>query len=287
MSATDFEPVTPNPKKNYITAIILVAIMIVGGTVILKAYEKRTREGAKDDRPSLLTQISGTKDLTFIRQDGQVTDLVSLKGKVLVIQSLPQAQPDEIAVRVMMRLSEQYSDNPDVALVTLVLDPGPAEKLQPQLEEVATSLGAELPQWTVGSNERETLHKFIKNEFKANRLPYEKDGAWKYDRSLVVIDRNRHVRRAVVPQINQKSYVVPFDFEQAEAWDADGIKSGTDLTNVAQMEVLLAKTIDQLLVEEMEENKGISPAVTVIGTGVGFLLLMLVIILKSKRSKSI
>ncbi len=61
--------------------------------------------------------------------------------------------------------------------------------------------GGELVQmkWTVGMNKKETLHKFIKNEFKANLLPYEKDGKWKYNRSLVLIDKERHVRRAVVP----------------------------------------------------------------------------------------
>ena len=285
MLATDLEPVTPSPKKNYITALILVVVMVVGGIVILKAYEKRTKEGAQDDRPSFVTQISGTKDLTFIRQDGKVTNLMTLKGKVLVIQSLPQAQPDAVTVGVMKRLSEKYAGNQDVALVTLVLDPGSAEMLQPQLEEVAESLGAELPMWTVGSNERPTLHKFIKNEFKANRLPHEKDGVWQYDKSLFVIDRSRHVRKAVVPQINGKSFDIPFDFEEAEKWDADGIKTGTELTNIGQMEVLLGETIEQLLVEKMDETKAISPAVTVIGTGAGFLLLMLLIILKSKQSK--
>ncbi len=251
MPPTDLEPVTPNPKKNLVTALVLVVVMIVGGIVILKAYEKRTKEGAKDDRPSLLTQISETKDLNYIRQDGKVTDLLSLKGKVLVVQSLPQAQPDEVTVGVMKRLSEKYADDPDFALVTLVLDPGEAEKLHAQLEEVARSLGAELPQWTVASNERPTLHRFIKNEFKANRLPHEEDGVWKYDKSLVLIDRNRHVRRAVVPQKHGgASYVAPFDFELAAEWDKKGIRTGTELNNTEQLEVLLGETIEILLNEK-------------------------------------
>ena len=142
----ELEPVVPDPKKLRRTAWILVAIMIVGGFVILKAYEKRTREATSDNRPSFVTQISRTKDLTFMRQDGKVTDLLSLKGKVLVVQSLPQAQPDELSMGVMKRLAAKYAGNEDLVLVTLLLDPGSAEALPEQLKTVATGLGAELPQ---------------------------------------------------------------------------------------------------------------------------------------------
>ena len=251
MQANQFEPVKSDPKKNLITALILVAVMIVGGIVILKAYQKRTQEGEKDDRPSLMTQISETKDLNYIRQDGKVTDLLSLKGKVILVQSLPQAQPDDVTVAIMQRMSEKYADNPDFALVTLVLDPGPANELRRQLEEVAGSLGAELPQWTVASNERPTLHRFIKNEFKANRLPHEEAGKWTYDKSLVLIDRERRVRRAVVPQKRGgASYVAPFDFDLAAEWDEKKIKTGTERNNVQELELLLADTIELLLNEK-------------------------------------
>jgi cytochrome oxidase Cu insertion factor (SCO1/SenC/PrrC family) len=253
MADYTLEPVTPDPKKLRRTAWILVAIMVVGGTLILKAYNKRTQEGEKDPRPSFVTQISETKDLNFIRQDGKVTDLLSLKGKVLVVQCLPQSQPDEMNTGVMKRLSVKYAENADFALVTLMLDPGPADVLKDELEKLAGTLGASLPQWTVASNERPTLHKFVKNEFKANRLPHEDGGKWIYDGSLVVIDKNRHVRRAVVPQKRGgAAYVAAFDFAQAAEWDGKGIKTGTDLNNVGQMEVLLGDTIDILLKEEVK-----------------------------------
>jgi cytochrome oxidase Cu insertion factor (SCO1/SenC/PrrC family) len=286
MPAYDLEPVVPDPKKLRRTALILVAIMIVGGFVITKAYEKRTKEGARDDRPSFVTQVSKEKDLTFMRQDGKVMELISLKGKVIVVQSLPQSQPDGMTVDVMKRLAAKFSDNDDVVLVTLVLDPGPAEALAAQLRDVAMELGAELPRWVVGSNERETLHKFIKNEFKANMLPHEAEGQWRYDRSIVLIDRNRHVRRAVIPQVSGRSHVVPFDFEQARDWDESGLKTGIELSNTEQMEVLLVNTIDRLLLGELEDEKGISPAVILLGVGLGFVLLIMLIFLKSRFSRN-
>lgn len=292
MPAHDLEPVVPDPKKLRRTAWILVAIMIVGGFVILNAYAKRAKEATSDDRPSFVTQVSQTKDLTFMRQDGQVTDLMSLKGKVLVVQSLPQSQPDGLSNAVMKRLAGEYAGNGDLVLVTLLLDPGPAEALPAQLQAAAADLGAELPQWVVGSNERETLHKFIKNEFKANMLPHEEGEKWVYDGSLVLIDRNRHVRRAVVPKVRAdqpgvvtSNRVVTFDFRQAVEWDEKGLITGTNLSNVQRMEELLGETIETLLGEKGDAKQRKSPAVLVT-VGIGFALFFILLILKTKASRN-
>lgn len=253
MAYQDLEPVNPDPKKLRRTALILVFVMIIGGIVILKAYEKRSKESVNDDRPSFVARISEQKDLVFMRQDGELRDLLSLKGKVMVVQCLPSGQDDALTTAAMRRLAERYAANENFALVTLMLDPGSSEELKNQLAQLAAKLGAKLPQWTVASNDRPTLHKFIKNEFKANQLPYEKDGEWKYDRSLFLIDKNRHVRKAVVPQKRGGApYVASFDLELASKWDEQGIKTGTSHTNVEQTEVLLADTIEILLQEPLK-----------------------------------
>ena len=107
-----------------------------------------------------------------------------------------------------------------------------------------------LPQWWVGGNEAATLHKFIKNELKATLYPNESKGKWEYDSSIVLIDKNGHIRRAVVPQKRGgPPFIATFDFEQAAAWDAKGAKTGTEHSNVGQLEILLNQTIDKLLAE--------------------------------------
>lgn len=284
MAYEDLEPVTPDPKKLRRTAFILILVMILGGVVILKAYEKRNNEASKDDRPSFVTRISDQKDLVFLRQDGEQKDLLSLKGKVVVVHCLASNQEDNLTTPAMKRLAQQYQDNENVAFVTLMLDPGPSEGLKDQLTQLSAKLGANLPQWTVASNDRPTLHKFIKNEFKANMLPYEKDGVWQYDRSLFLIDKNRHVRKAVIPQKRGGApYVASFDFEQAQKWDDDGIETLTDKSNVELLEVLLGKTIDVLLHEKPEVAKRKSPAI-ILYVGIGFILLFVLITIKSRRS---
>lgn len=258
--------------------------MIVGGVVILKAYEKRTKDASMDDRPSFVTKISERKDLVYMQQDGEVKDLLSLRGKVLVVQSLPSTEIDPLTTAIMQRLKETYRDDENFALVTLMLDSGEENAVKNQLAGLATQLGAELPKWTVATNERPTLHKFIKNEFKANRLPHEAEGKWEYDRSLVLIDKNRHVRKAVVAQQRGGApYVASFDFEQAQEWDRKGIKTGTDKNNVQQLEVLLNETIREVLAEKVEEPKQKNPA-TVLYVGIGFVLLFAILIIKSRRN---
>ncbi len=252
---SSLEPAVRDPKKLRRTAWILVAIMIVGGTLILMAYNKRAALTAGDERPAMPYRISKERDLRLQRQDGEVVDLHDLEGKVFVIQtvSLDQPEKDRLSTSVMKRLEEHYAGNPDFVLVSLLVDPIPREDLDAKLEEIAGDRGMGLPKWWLGTTTPDPLHKFIKNELKTSMFPHEADGKWMYDTSLTVIDRNRHIRRAVVPQKQGgPPYIAVFDFDQAAEWDSRGVKTGTDLSNTGQLETLLIKTIDEVLAESFE-----------------------------------
>ena len=250
----DFEPVVPDPRKLRLTAFILVAIMVVGGILILKAYENWTVKSADDDRPRFYYRITKERDLRIMRQDGEVMDLWDLHGKVWVLQVASLAQPETGALPadVMQRLSETFADEPDFALVTLILDPIPREALEETLASAASERGIELPQWWLGTNDAVDLHPFLKNQLKAGVYPHvNDDGEWMFDTTLTLIDRDRHIRHAVVRQKNQPGppYLAAFDFDEAAGWDVQGIKTGTDRSNVEELELLLEKTIRQLLEE--------------------------------------
>ena len=123
-------------------------------------------------------------------------------------------------------------------------------------------------------------------------LPHEEGGKWVYDGSLVLIYRNRHVRRAVVPKVKigepgvvSSNQVVTFDFGQAAAWDEKGLMTGTDLSNVERMEELLGETIATLLAEKDDAAQRKSPAVLVT-VGIGFTLFFILLILKTKASRN-
>jgi hypothetical protein len=250
------EPAVRDPKKLRNTALLLVAIMLVGGWTILQAYEKWSLGKAKDDRPAVIYRITKERDLRMLRQDGQTVDLADLRGNVIALNVTSLRNP-EIAARsmaVMKRLAEARTATPDLHLVSLIVDPIPAENLAATLAASADSQGMKLPQWWLGGNEPKTLHKFIKNELKATTYPNETSGKWDYDTSIVLIDRNGHIRRAVVPQQRGgPPFIATFDFEQAAAWDTKGVKTGTGRSNLEELEILLNSTIDKLLAEPFEK----------------------------------
>ncbi len=244
-----------DPKKLRNTAFVLVAIIVLGGWLVLKAYSRWSVQQAPDDRPAIIYRITPERDLRMLRQDGKIVDLVNLRGKVIALNvtSLRDPQAAALSMVVMKRLAETRANTADFNLITLVVDPLPSEKLLASLAETSATNGMKLPQWWVGGNEPGTLHKFIKNELKATIYPNELKGKWEYDASIVLIDKNGHIRRAVVPQKRGgPPFIATFDFDQAAAWDAKGAKTGTEHNNVEQLEILLNHTIDKLLAEPLK-----------------------------------
>lgn len=248
------EPAIRDPKKLRNTGLILLAMIVVGGWLVLKAYEQWSRGKSNDDRPAVIYRITPERDLRMLRQDARTVDLVNLRGNVIAVHviSLRDPQLSERSMAVMKRLATARAATTGLNLVTLVIDPAPSEKLLQTLVDTAATHQMTLPQWWCGSNEPKTLHKFIKNELKSNLYPYEKDGKWLYDSAIVLIDKEGHVRRAVVPQKQGgPPFIATFDFDQAAGWDAQGAKTGTENTNAGQLEILLNHTIDKLLAEPL------------------------------------
>lgn len=257
LPAPDSEPAIRDPKKLRNTALILVAIIFLGGWLVLKAYDQWSSKQAADDRPAVIYRITPERDLRMLRQDGKMVDLVNLRGKVIAVNVMSNRDPQaaERSLAVMKRLAEKRAADPNFTLVSLIIDPIPSEQLINVLATTSATNGMKLPQWWLGSNEPKTLHKFIKNELKANVYPYEVGGKWQYDPSIVLIDKNGHVRRGVVPQKRGgPPYIANFDFNEAAEWDSREVpvKTGTDHNNAEQLEILLNHTIDKLLAEEFK-----------------------------------
>lgn len=254
---TPLEPAIRDPRKLRRTAWFLIGMMVVGGVMIHFAYQKSSQRQNQDTRPSIVTRIAKEKDLRVLRQDGAQVDLLQNEGKVWVAAAVSASQLETSArtLAVMKRLAGKYAGREDFVLVCLVIDSGDREKLDALLAETATQIGATLPQWWVVSQRQEELHKFVKNEFKAAQFPHQENGKWLFDTSLVLVDRNRHVRQAVIPQKQGgPPFVARFDFDQAAGWDAKGIKSGTDRTNAEELELRLIETIETVFAEPKESK---------------------------------
>jgi hypothetical protein len=248
----DLEPAVRDPKKLRRTAWILVGIMVAGGWLVLKAYEQWSIDKARDTRPAKIHRIRKERDLRVIRQDGGTVDLFELRGKVWAAHVMDLSNPESAArsLAVMQRLAAVHAATPDFHLVTLVVNPVPAGEIVTTLGQGARQHGMRLPQWWLCGTEAATMHKFIKSELKASLYPHIEAGAWAFDSTIVLIDREGHLRRAVVPQQRGgPPYVATFDFDMAAGWDREGRKTGTGRSNEEEMELLLRKTIDTLLAE--------------------------------------
>ncbi|MEY5019945.1 MAG: hypothetical protein RLZ22_1033 [Verrucomicrobiota bacterium] len=248
----NLEPAVRDPRKLRLTAWILVAIMIVGGGLIFTAYHRWSLEKASDTRPAVIHRIKQERDLRIIRQDGKTHDLFELRGKVWAIHTVSPSNPElsQRSLAVMQRLAEKFSPNADFHLVTLILDPIPADNAVNTLAAYATAHSMQVPQWWVGTNETKTLHRFVKSELKASVFPHLENEKWIHDASIVLIDRGGHLRRAVIPRKNGGTPgVLSFDFDQAASWDEQGLKSGTSRSNEEELESILEKTVQTLIDE--------------------------------------
>jgi len=260
--AQDLEPAVRDPKKLRRTALILVGIMAVGAIGILIAYNRDAARRADDERPALVARLDTRKDLKVWRQDETEAGLLDLAGDVFLVAPVCFAEPEgwETTRSVLLELGERYGDRGDFHLVCITVDPEnepPAE-----LAKFAEELGAELPFWWLVATRDESTHKFLKNELKAGILPHRDGDRWVYDPSLVLVDRDRHLRqptiRARKPDGKELNYRnrVPFDFEQAAKWDAEGRAEGLEKSNVDTLRELLFQTIDELLATPAKHEQG-------------------------------
>lgn len=243
--AQHLEPAVRDPRKLRNTALILAAIMIASAVGIFVAYVKLAERQANDDTPSFKGRIE--KNFKVWRQDESEGDIASMEGEVIVIAPVLFSEPErwKHTRGVLERLSKRYADRKDFHILCLTIDP---ENEPPKkLAEYSKELGATLPQWWLAATREESTHKFLKNVLKMETIPHKKDGKWIYDGTLVVVDRDRHIRKGTVKMSDRFRTDAKFDFEAAAAWGEEHPVDG-DPTRVSRdLEDLLIHVIDHVL----------------------------------------
>lgn len=240
----NLEPAERDPRKLRTTAWVLLTLMLLSGVGIFYAYLKFTQRAITDTRPSYENRLF-PHDLKVRLQDGTESGLLAMDGKVWVAASICAKDPDSwLRTReVMQRLQKRYADRADFRLVCLTVDP---EKETPDvMAETAKQAGASLPQWWFAAPmDSFAGAKYLKNNFKQNLYPHKVGERWMYDSKVMVIDRNLHVRKAVV-----KNKTIDFNFDEAARLDQGNAQTGKGKTFAELLEEKLTATIDELLAE--------------------------------------
>jgi cytochrome oxidase Cu insertion factor (SCO1/SenC/PrrC family) len=241
------EPAVRDPRKLRRTAFWLFVIMIASGVGVFSAYMKWAAKQADDDRPGFVGRIDNKSEFGVVRQDESGAKLSELFGKVWVVCGVSVKQPEswQATREVLLRLNQRYAGREDFRIVCFTVDPGQEDPAV--LAAAAAGLGVGLPNWWFAAAGEEYVHKFLKNKLRLGLMPHQVDGKWIYDASLVVVDRDRHIRQASLKQGKYRRNKITFDFEQAAKWDAEGRTVGLEKSNSETLESLLVKTVDELL----------------------------------------
>lgn len=224
-------------KKNNITlALILLAIAFVSGILIVNAYLKYVDN--LDFRPPLERRLH--KNLELLSDSGEIITISDLDGKLwLTFQTCAaDGEKNETAHRIVEAARKRFPETQIYSCIFLV-DTTP-EELE-QLKSYRKSVDTLTENDFIVAAEVPLVQKYLKNEFRYGLLPYEKEGKWIYDSSIIAMGNDRH-RRGL------------FDFEKAAAQDQKIIQNNGVPKSLSELETNFARTIDYLI-KNPDESK--------------------------------
>ncbi len=195
----DLEPAERNPAELRRTALILVAIMILGAAFVLYAYISHEK-GKDPDRPPITAKI--TRNFAAKNQHDKLVGIYDLEGKVwfAVAFCVNQLDENKYALAMMKELVQHYGDRDDVFFVWVSID-GVDQGVGPvQLAEAAEKLGiAGSRCWLLTTGDSDKQRGYIKDQLRLGlvnaREQGDPAGKWKFPSQLALVDRGMHIRQ--------------------------------------------------------------------------------------------
>lgn len=224
-----------DPKAIRHTVLVLIAIMI-GGIFVAQAYVKLLKRQQTEFRPEYSKRL--VKNLQLVRHDREAVSLGDLEGQVWLcaVVSVNQSETGELSRSAMKELAATFAESSDVKFLLATVDP------EVETPDVLAAFAEEndltLPNWWMVGAEPERLRKYLKNEMRFGEFPHLNEaGEWVFDTSVLVVDRNRHIRGH-------------FDFDRAQKLAEGLTQKGDDVDVVGQLTAQLEKTVNYLLTNE-------------------------------------
>ncbi|MBK1830059.1 hypothetical protein JIN77_04955 [Verrucomicrobiaceae bacterium R5-34] len=195
----DLEPAERNPAELRRTALILVAIMILGAAFVLYAYVQHERQ-QDPDRPPIVTKI--TKNFAAKNQHGQLVSLSDLEGSVWFAAPISVTQLDENkhAIAMLKEIAAHYQDHEKVRFVLISIE-GADQGVEPeQLAEAAEKLGlTDAKWWLLTTGDTKKQRGYIKDQLRLGLVSEREEGdpagKWKFPSQIALLDPAMHLRQ--------------------------------------------------------------------------------------------
>jgi cytochrome oxidase Cu insertion factor (SCO1/SenC/PrrC family) len=202
------EPADVDQKQLVKTALILVAIILVGAFAVTAGYFALTKKQSKTEnfRPAFTGELPGHVMLQIA--DGTVTNTAEIEEDVWVFYQTTYAERESHEER-----DKALALLPDdgVREVVFFVDMDPNDEAD---RAQMAALSKEEGLWKV-AGQAKVLEKFLKSELRFGTVPHRKNGEWIYDDSVAVLKRDHPEGKN--PRIHIRGEMFDFDRAAKEA----------------------------------------------------------------------
>ena len=242
-------------QKNNTTALVLglVAIMLASGLIIPQAYMRYMNN--LDFRPPFEKGL--TKNIRILDDLRGITSLDEFGGHLWVAYCTSTQEGNEnLVIQQKVKALRARFPQETIKAALFVVDASitEPEKLaayRAKHSEVLTD-----HDYVIAGN-AEVLQKYLRNEFRFDGVPYEKEGAWIYDHDVIVLDRIPADENGNRPTLaHMRGHI---NFVDAIQRDQDGIKTNAKYVRAEEdANKLLVNTITYLIENPNEEDQHLS-----------------------------
>ncbi len=241
------------PANTTTIVLILVGIILISGIFVPQAYMRYLNN--REFRPPFEKGI--TKNIRILDDLRGITSLEEFGGSLWVTYCSTTA-PDHqntLLHEKMQALRARFPEETIKAAIFLVdVTIDHPEQLAAYRQANAAYLTE--ADYIIAGN-AEVVHKYLRNEFRFEGIPYEKDGRWHYDQDLIILDRlpaDESGKRPVLAHMRGQ-----IDFHGAIAADRDAMKAHAKyVPHEERTNQLLVDTIQYLIVNPNEEDAPLS-----------------------------
>ncbi len=227
--------------------------MLISGLVIPQAYIRYMN--SRDFRPPFEKGL--TKNIRILDDLRGITSLDEFGGYMWVAYcSSSQADNKNLLLHKKMKQLRAKFPNETIKAAVFLVDVtiDETEKLTAYRTEHSDYLTDN--DYVIAGN-AEVLHKYLRNEFRFEGIPYEKDGVWNYDRDLIILDRlpeDKDGNRPVLAHMRGQ-----LDFHSAIELDQEAMKNNAKyVPNEERVNQLLVDTIQYFIANPNEEDAPLS-----------------------------